>query len=168
MLIWHSNAGNWQLRYAALTDQTWFTMHVWRGCEFESRCVCHSVRRDEQRELGVRTVNLKVSHIMSFIDPAPSQLHTHMQARAYTHARTHVHTHAHTHNPPFPLPAIHYNLQDYQSAHSISLLLFFFCFVSICGLHHCQPIVVKQWTPPGNMSPQLDRWNLLNLLQCSP
>lgn len=68
ILIWHSNAGDWQLRHASLTDQTWFTMHVWSVCVY----VCVILwGKDEQRELGVRIVNLKVSHIMSFIYPAP-------------------------------------------------------------------------------------------------
>ena len=83
-LIWHSNAADWQLRHTPLTDQTWFTMHACRV--WVSGCECVILwGRDERRELGVRIVNLKVSHIVSFIYPAPppSSPHTH----------THIHTH---------------------------------------------------------------------------
>lgn len=153
ILIWHSNAGDWQLRHAALTDQTWFTMRV---CERERVSVCERERqrarapvRWKWAEFGVRIVNLTVTYHVIHLSDALCTL-THSFARSLSRTQTHTHTqmciHTHscrhtqisTHDAPPALPAIHSNLGDNQSARSV-----LFCFASFArfrflGLHRCQ------------------------------
>lgn len=100
ILIWHSNAGDWQLRHAALTDQTWFTMRV---CERERVSVCERERqrarapvRWKWAEFGVRIVNLTVTYHVIHLSDALCTL-THSFARSLSRTQTHTHTNVHSH-----------------------------------------------------------------------
>lgn len=109
ILIWHSNAGDWQLRHAALTDQTWFTMRV---CERERVSVCERERqrarapvRWKWAEFGVRIVNLTVTYHVIHLSDALCTL-THCFTFALSHTQTHTHkcafTHIHADTHKFP------------------------------------------------------------------
>lgn len=84
MLIWHSNVGNWQLRHAPLTDQTWFTMHVW------SQYVWERKRRAE----GVRGQNCKFESVTYHVIYLPSTP-TAPLAPVLTCTRAHTQSHFH-------------------------------------------------------------------------
>ena len=149
ILIWHSNASDWQLRHAALTDQTWFTMRV---CEREKEKQRERAPvRWKWAEFGVRIVNLTVTyHVIHLSDALCTLTHSFSLSLSLSHFATNTHTHTSmyshtfmqtqisTHDAPPALPAIHSNPGDNQSACSV-----LFCFVSFArfcfrGLHHCQ------------------------------
>ncbi len=131
-------------------------MHACRACV--QGCACVILRGgDEQRELGVRIVNLKVSHIMSFIYPAPPPLHRH------TCTNTHI-VHLYPSEPFIPIFRI---INQLVLSYFASLLLF----LSICGLHHCHPLVVKQWSQSHRQSVATTRRITIAdtfVLQCCP
>lgn len=80
-LIWHSNTANWQQRHAALTNQTWFTLHTCFVCQGvgSGTGVCLSIWEEEtsRGSWGSELYILKVSHVMSFICTLPLSSPTH-------------------------------------------------------------------------------------------
>ena len=106
---------------------------------------CHSVR--QRRAEGVRGQNCKFEsvtyHVIYLSSTTTPLLHTH----------THTHTQSIHPCPTQPFIPIFRIINQHVPSYFASFLLF----LSICGLHHCHPLVVKQRSPTGNLFPQPGR-----------